>query len=333
MPQGLVGVQLGRARGDLRQTQRRKLQRPLPTLRAHLVRGQVPAQLVRAEHQGQRRFAALPCLDEPAGVRQQISQEEKHRPFPGEARRAAAQQRDGASSDVRGERREGDLGYAPQARHRLGRELDRQLLRLAMHVAEQRLWLRIARRPRPCRPMPAPSEHGAFRSQPAREPRSGQRRADREQVEKQATRGVQRRRPHLLPVDQQAGSDHPRRRGQRHQREQQIVTARFQHEFRRSRTDGGLRRRLALADADQRLRQLVDRLQHARFADASRDVDSVDLDAQHVEDVRAREALGASAAQRAKLAHIRGVEAPRSPGSDTDHCKEAKFVDTAKATQ
>ena len=139
--QGLVGIQLGCTRRDLRQPQRRKLQRPLPTLRAHLVRGQVPAQLVRSEGQDEGRLAALPCLDEPPGVRQQISQEKKYRPFPGEAGRAAAQQRDGASSDVRRERRERDVPRAPQARHRLRRELDRQLLRLAMHVAEQGLRL------------------------------------------------------------------------------------------------------------------------------------------------------------------------------------------------
>ena len=139
--QGLVGIQLGCTRRDLRQPQRRKLQRPLPTLRAHLVRGQVPAQLMRSEGQDEGRLAALPCLDEPPGVRQQISQEKKYRPFPGEAGRAAAQQRDGASSDVRRERRERDVPRAPQARHRLRRELDRQLLRLAMHVAEQGLRL------------------------------------------------------------------------------------------------------------------------------------------------------------------------------------------------
>ena len=68
--QGLVCVQLRRSGGHLGEAQRRQLERLPPALRAHLVAGEVPAKLMRAEGEGERGLAAFPRLDQPFGVPQ-----------------------------------------------------------------------------------------------------------------------------------------------------------------------------------------------------------------------------------------------------------------------
>ena len=235
---------------------------------------------MRAEGKGECGLAALPGLDEALRVAEEIAEEEEHRTFPGEPRRSGAQERHRPASDVGGEGSERHFGGAAQPGHGLRRKLDREPLRLAVHVAEQGLRLRFARGP-VRRPAPRPArELRGGRAEAARQPGVGKSRADRQQVEQQAARGVQRRGAHLLRVDDEAGGEHARRRRQRHEREQQVRTARLDDQLRRTGADGGLRGRLALADADQRLRQqLVHRHQHPRLAQARGDVDAVDLDA------------------------------------------------------
>ncbi len=272
-----------------------------------------------AELQRAGRLAALPRLHQPLRVRDQVAQEKEHRAFPGQAGGARALEGGGAAPEVRGERREREVGPGPQPGHRLRRKLDGELLRLALHVAEQRLRFHFAPGPlaRP-RLDPARQLRGGG-AQPPRQPRVGEGGADGEQIEEQPARGVHGGGAHLLRVDQQPGGEQPGRRRQRRQREEQIVAARFQHQLGRSRSDGGLGDRLAFPQPHQRLRQLVHCLQHARLADARGNVDAVDLDAEDVEDVGAVESLRARAAERAQFPEVGGIEAPRSPRPDADH--------------
>ncbi|TMA32536.1 MAG: hypothetical protein E6J88_02260 [Deltaproteobacteria bacterium] len=235
---------------------------------------------------------------------------------------------------MRRERRETRLVAPAQPRHRLGRKLQLQRLQPPAGVGgieNHRPGRRLLRRPPPRGFGRPPRQLRARFAEPLRQRRVGEHRADREQVEQQPARGVERRAAHFAGVDEKSASQHARGRRERDQREQQIRPARLEDQLGRAGPDRRLRRRLAIAHPQERLRQLVDRDQHPRFADARRDVDAVDLDAEHVENLRA----GKSARRRqgAQLTHVGGIHAPRPPWLDADHGGETNFVDDFGATQ